>query len=293
MQKSALPKGTVFIAVGATLGALGACVIGWRAMIAWTVNRSARRAAIQGLSAGSDAKSGWGGHGNKRSSGIYKDVAAGSTLSLDALTSSGKPLTAGPRPKKTERASSPNTSSALFFSPTAGPGMQSTSNRSSTYLPAGYYASPSAQAAGGAQNTTIGGLSAGYRPSSHLSPSPPVSPGLPPTSRDSLRPGAGSPGRRVPSRSTDGHASSSRDSFVPASRDGPVSGQNSTFGGSALPAASGAGALYSQPSSSSLMVGLGGSGVGGHDDRLPGSRAPSTYLDDLFESHGAGPRERF
>ena len=45
--------------------------------------------------------------------------------------------------------------------------------------------------------------------------------------------------------------------------------------------------LYSQTSSSSLAVG------NGHDSSLPGSRAPSAYLEDLFENHGNGPRERF
>jgi len=37
-----------------------------------------------------------------------------------------------------------------------------------------------------------------------------------------------------------------------------------------------------------LMVGIGGNG-----ENLPGSRAPSAYLEDLFEHHGNGPRERY
>ena len=34
---------------------------------------------------------------------------------------------------------------------------------------------------------------------------------------------------------------------------------------------------------------MGGSSV----SDLPGSRAPSAYLEELFDNHGVGPRERF
>jgi hypothetical protein len=40
MQKSSLPEGTFFIAVGAVLAFLGAGVLLWRLLVAWSINRS-------------------------------------------------------------------------------------------------------------------------------------------------------------------------------------------------------------------------------------------------------------
>ena len=139
---------------------------------------------------GSDLKSStWGGgtstgyhpvHGG----GHYKDYN-GSAMSLDALTKSGKqakPHFQGAAGHDIKRESTPP--AGLFFSPTAQAGTQVQNNRASSYLPAGYYASPSAQPAGGAAATTIGGSLAPYARHSTIAPSPPSSPG-PPNSQGS------------------------------------------------------------------------------------------------------------
>jgi hypothetical protein len=171
--------------------------------------------------------------------------------------------------------------SNLFFSPTAQAAQQRDSSqqykRSSGYMPSGYYASPSSHAAGGNSNIAIGGnLAPGSygntnRYSAASAPSPPSSPGLPPQSRHSNR---GSAGFRASSR--DGLRASSRDGLrAPPSRDGLGSNRNSAY-------------LYTQPSSSSLMVAHQSSA-----SDLAGSRAPSAYLEELFDNHGSGPRERF
>lgn len=305
MQKSSLPEGTVFIVVGGILAFLGACVILWRGMVAYTVNRSVKRAAMASI-AGSDTKTAWGGSSYMPSSkgGFYKDsTGAGSSMSLDALTSSGKPVKTHYKDTETSGRRSP--SSALFFSPTAqatsgAQVMQST--RNSSYLPAGYYASTAAQAP---TATTIGGSLAPYARQSRYE-SPPGSPGLPPTSRgsgtgtsrpgsyaratsrDGLNPRASSrDGLRLPSRDGYGDAHSERNSYVRSSYAGTAQGRSSYA--ERLSTAGGNHGLYAQPSSSSLMVGTGAdSGL-----NLPGSRAPSAYFEDLLDEHGQGPRERF
>ncbi|KAK4546018.1 hypothetical protein LTR36_002155 [Oleoguttula mirabilis] len=268
MQKSSYPEGTVFIAVGAVLAFLGACVLLWRVMVAWSINRSVKRSAMASIR-GSEKNSTWGGSSGHQPAkgGLYKD-GDGSSMSLDALTSTGKPVKPHFREHEVRRESTPP--HGLFFSPTAQPGGGAHNNRNSAYLPAGYYASPSAQAAGGAGSTTIGGSLAPYARHSSYGPSPPDSPGLPPTSRGS------------------GNRGTSRDGLRSA-RDGLASSRNSYLDGT--PRQGHSSALYAQPSSSSLMVGTGGEGHS--SDNLGGSRAPSAYLEDLFENHGSGPRERF
>lgn len=281
MQKSSLPEGTVFIVVGAVLAFLGACVLFWRGLVAWSINRSVKKAAIASIRGSEKASTAWGGSStgyNPVKGGMYKD--AGSNMSLDALNSAGKQIKSPLKGHDTGRASPP---AGLFFSPTAqarestGPRPLSDvmSNRSSTYLPAGYYASPSAQAAGGATATTIGGNLAPYaQRHSTFGHSPPSSPGhtpgtrssggFNPTSRDGLKP----PGSR------DGMGNSARNSYLDAG--GPRPGHSS--------------GLYSAASASSLSPNLNRKPS---SDGLAGSRAPSAYLEDLFENHGNGPRERF
>ncbi|TKA76187.1 hypothetical protein B0A55_03083 [Friedmanniomyces simplex] len=288
MQKSKMPEGTVFIAVGACLAFLGACVLLWRGLVAWSINRSVKRSALASIR-GSEKNSGWGGssgynpvHGN-----LYKDTN-GSSMSLDALTSAGKPVKPHFRDHEIKRESTPP--AGLFFSPTAQAGREVQNNRNSSYLPAGYYASPSAQAAGGAGATTIGGSLAPYARHSVAGISPPSSPGPPPTSRSSATYRATSrDGLRTQSR--DGLRAQSRDGLRGQSRDGYGAGsaRNSYLEG---PRQGHSSALYAQPSSSSLMVGIGGNGYQSGEN-LAGSRAPSAYLEDLFENHGNGPREQF
>ena len=276
MQKATLPEGTVFIAVGAILGFLGFCVVAWRGMVAYAINQSVKKAALASVMA-SDTKGGWPANPFKPSGGFYKQAPDGSSMSLDALTSAGRQMTGVRDKPRVSRNVAPSNGSGLFFSPTAsattgdrvvsGMGMGIPGNRSSNYLPAGYYASPSAQAAGGAQTTTLGSLSPlqarAERGRSMISldqASPPVSPG----------PHARRQGARNSSLAPIGSRDSSRVPSRPTSNLLHPSG------------------LHSQPSNSSLLVG------NGHgEDGLPGSRAPSAYLEDLFENHGNGPRERF
>jgi hypothetical protein len=251
MQHSTLPQGTVFIVVGAVLAFLGACVLFWRALVAWSINRSVKQAAIASVT-GSEKASKNGGY-NPVKGGLYKD--AGSSMSLEALNAAGKPL----KPDTSRKQPPPD---GLFFSPTAHRPMSDAGlggsrplssvmgNRSSTYLPAGYYANTSAQAGGGAGATTIGGNLAPYARNSMYENSPPTTPG---------------------------HTSASRNSYLRAgSRDGLTASRNSYLDAAPRPGYA-SGSHNARPQS---------------NDGLPGSRAPSAYLEDLFDNHGAGPRER-
>jgi hypothetical protein len=271
MQKSDLPDGTVFICVGAILAFFGAAVLVWRGLVAWSLHRSVKRAAMaQNLA---DMKAMSAVPGKKR--GMYNVVNASSTMSLDHLNAApiGKSSkTFAGRPGSTlER--SPST---LFFSPTAGgaAGMRdSMVNRSSSYLPAGYYASGNAAPAAGSPQMHVGGqnpnnLSAlslntpGNRFSARSGVSPPESPSLPPSRGYTRAP---------PSR--DGLSVYNRNSVATLGTPGNTrSGVYSHNGNDNV-------------SQLSLNV-PGGTTVAG-------GRAPSAYLDDLFENHGAGPRERF
>lgn len=256
MQHSSLPQGTVFIVVGAVLAFLGACVLFWRALVAWSINRSVKQAAIASI-AGNDKGKTWGGSSsgyNPVKGGLYKD--AGSNMSLEALNAAGKPL-------KTEASRKAPPPDGLFFSPTAhnrlsdaGLGSRPVSqvmggNRSSTYLPAGYYANSAAQAGGGAGATTIGGNLAPYARNSTYENSPPTTPGH--------------------------TGNASRNSYLRASRDGLGGSRNSYLDPSPRPGHTSA-SYNTQPRS---------------NDGLPGTRAPSAYLEDLFDNHGSGPQERF
>ena len=235
MYKSSLPEGTVFICVGAALALIGAMIIAWRGFLAWSVHRSVKRAANAQMAKydGKDPLMGL------KKQGPYMNPGPGSTLSLEQI--------------KTKRRASgykAHTSQTnLFFSPTAGAGMQSQGNRGSGYLPAGYYATGNAAPAGGAGTTHIGGgvptsninsgngryseargHSAGNSRRSSRGPTPPHSPMLPPSR-----------------------------------------GAESLYNGSRLSTQG----LMGQPSNnslSSLSVG-------------PQGRAPSAYLEELFESH--------
>ena len=131
MQKSQLPEGTVFICVGALLGFLGCCVLAWRGMVAWSLHRSVRKAAAS-QSVNSSFKSMMlrpPGGANFYGAGL------GSSVSLDKLSgmkSGGRMDSCYNRSPvaKADRRS-------LFFSPTAGAGLNTTNtaSRSSTYLP--------------------------------------------------------------------------------------------------------------------------------------------------------------
>ncbi|RMY59439.1 hypothetical protein D0863_11929 [Hortaea werneckii] len=329
MQKSNYPEGTVFIAVGAVLAFLGACVLVWRGMVAWSINRSVKKAAMASIRGASEKPSAFGGSstsgyqpvgggggkgGGGGGGGIYQDTAYGSSMSLDALTSAGKPLKApgahfrdGDR-KRDSSVPPPG----LFFSPTAqaaggaGAGARE-SMRNSQMLPAGYYASPSAQAGGGAGSMTIGGdhkasTLAPYARQSSYNASPPESPSNNPYRHSGVPAGAAG-GARASSHdrgrlraSRDGYgASSARNSYFD-----PASARHSSY----LDPGAATGAhrnsrhsgIYGQQqagSRGSLAVGGGGGRQSRHASRddLGGSRAPSAYLEDLFD-HSTGMQER-
>lgn len=282
MQKSSMPEGTVFIAVGAVLAFLGATVLLWRGMVAWSINRSVKRRSALDMT-GSEKSSRWGGGGggSGNKSAYSKEYDMGSSMSLDALTSSGKPIRNSTFPEENKRQTTAPPA-GLFFSPTAHVSNRASSanldqNRSSSYLPAGYYASPSAEAGAGRNSTTIGGSLAPYARNSTVNPSPPNSPGLP-NSRSTSNYYSSAAGHPT---SRDGLRNGSREGLrAPPSRDGYSSQRNS-------------GVLYTQPSNSSLMVGTGAGNTRASSEYLGGQRAPSAVLDELFENHGNGPRERF
>lgn len=267
MQKSDLPDGTVFICVGAILGFFGASVLVWRMLVAWSLHRSVKRAAqAQNLA---DIKSMSAVPGNKR--GMYNVVGANSTMSLDHLAAAPIGKSKSTKPFAQAPGGTPPNNSSLFFSPTAGgpPGIRdSVANRSSNYLPAGYYAAGNSAAAAGSPMTHIGGnLSAhnlhspGNRFSSRSGISPPESPSLPPS--------RGGYARAPPSR--DGFSGYNRNSI--ATLGTPGNTRSGVYGNST-------------ENMSQISLGVpGGNAAGG--------RAPSAYLEDLFENHGTGSRERF
>lgn len=268
MQKSTLPDGTVFICVGAVLAFLGAAVLAWRGLVAWSLHRSVKRAAAaQNLA---DLKAMSAVPGKKR--GMYNVVGASSNLSLDHLSAAPTGTSKPPKPFASNPAGTPpKAASSLFFSPTAGgsTGLRD-ANRSSSYLPAGYYAPGNAQAASGSPMTHVGGQAP------HLSTNSLASPG----NRYSTRSGISPPGSPSlpPSRGYD---------RAPPSRDGiSIYNRNSV---ATLGTPVHRGSVYSQehfnPSQLSLNVPGGNTAQGG--------RAPSAYLEDLFENHGNDPNQRY
>lgn len=212
LQQSAAVDGTVFIAVGSVIGGIALTVLIWRALVAYSLRRSAA-AAIPvysqlepktGLSrppstffgapgsgtVGGNANSGrktpsilgFGSSNNgppAGSGGIYGLSGAGSVLSLDQLTSSGRTVNAA-RPGGVPGASFHG---SAFYSPTAD--VMSASNaanglmpmaavgsRSTTYLPAGFYG---IQGSGSGASSSTGNLTARY-PSQIGSPQRSASP---------------------------------------------------------------------------------------------------------------------
>ena len=271
MQTSNLPNGTVFICVGAILAFFGVGVLVWRGLVAWSLHRSVKRAALaQNLADLKDMSALPGG----RKRGMYNAVGANSTMSLDHLSGAPTGTSRPPKPFASTTTNTPPKSNSLFFSPTAGgsTGLRdSVVNRSSQYLPAGYYASGNAQAAQGSPMTHVGGAGAGPHLSTHSLAmpgnrysarsgiSPPESPSLPPSRGYDRAP---------PSR--DGLSIYNRNSVATP---GSPTGRAGVYG-------------HDHGSASQLSLNVpGGSTTGG--------RAPSAYLDDLFEEHGNGQRERF
>ncbi|KAF2196143.1 hypothetical protein GQ43DRAFT_343191, partial [Delitschia confertaspora ATCC 74209] len=257
MQKSTLPDGTVFICVGAALGAFMGAILIWRALVAWSLARSVKRAAVaQNLA---DMKAMTANPTKKR--GLYNAVSASSTMSFDHLSGVPAGTSRPPKPFSSHGISStppkhPSTTS-LFFSPTAGgaAAMRDPGSRSSNYLPAGYYAASSAQPLSGspvarhhAGHSSLSLNTPGYRLSHRSGISPPASPSLP------------------PSRGTAGYYDSR-----PSQSRGGDSAYNVNRN-----------SIATLGNASSLSLNIPGGTT------VPGGRAPSAYLEDLFESHGGG-----
>ncbi|KAG9241438.1 hypothetical protein BJ878DRAFT_536528 [Calycina marina] len=181
MQTSSLPEGTVFIVVGAILGFFAMSVLLWRMLVAWSLHRSVKRAAMQ--------------QSRAMEKPIFRSSAAPFYKYKDHESSSNL----GPTGKKTtvkadKRASvaAPAISNAsLFFSPTAGAagaGSAGAGNRGSNYLPAGYYAAGASQAGNGQGQTHINNHNSismsnmlprdRYERTRSVEPSPPVSPDM-------------------------------------------------------------------------------------------------------------------
>jgi hypothetical protein len=129
MQRSSLPEGTVFICVGAILGAFGAAILVWRGIVACLLHRSVERAALAQQSANEKATF------PAPPAPFYKYTDRESSVSL-----AGAPAGRGTR--RTNRGPIPSATpsqSNLFFSPTA-PSLGGAGNRDSRFLPSGFYA---------------------------------------------------------------------------------------------------------------------------------------------------------
>ncbi|KAN0089855.1 hypothetical protein V8E51_018434 [Hyaloscypha variabilis] len=184
MQQSSLPDGTVFIVVGAILGFMAMSVLLWRGLVAWSLHRSVKRAALAQHTAMSDTKTLF--RPGPPQPQFYKYSDRESTMSVGAMG------------HKSSRKANKNTSTAgvgagastsnLFFSPTAGAATAglAAGNRGSNYLPSGYYAAGAAQAGGGQSHIPLGhhtsaslstfSQTQGYPRASRMGETPPDSP---------------------------------------------------------------------------------------------------------------------
>ncbi|GKT40842.1 uncharacterized protein ColSpa_01023 [Colletotrichum spaethianum] len=132
MHRSSAPQGTVFIAVGAILGAFGLGILIWRGIVACLLHRSVARAANAQHLANDKASF------PAPPAQFYKYTDRESTPSLVPNAGRGVRRTQrGPIPSATPSQSN------LFFSPTAAGGgnnNNSTNARDSRFLPSGFYA---------------------------------------------------------------------------------------------------------------------------------------------------------
>ncbi|KAF9881047.1 csi2 protein-like protein [Colletotrichum karsti] len=132
MHRSTAPQGTVFIAVGAILGAFGLGILVWRGIIACLLHRSVARAANAQHIANDKASF------PAPPAQFYKYTDQESTPSLGANGRGVRRTQRGPIPSATPSQSN------LFFSPTAagggGGGNNRDSVRDSRFLPSGFYA---------------------------------------------------------------------------------------------------------------------------------------------------------
>ncbi|KAI0852256.1 hypothetical protein F5Y00DRAFT_192015 [Daldinia vernicosa] len=171
MQPSSVPEGTVFIAVGAILGAFGVAVLIWRAVVACLLHRSVKKAALAQQLANDKATF------PSQPPPFYKytdQEASSASLGNGGSGRGVRRTTRGPIPSQTPSQSN------LFFSPTA-PTTAGGGNRESRFLPSGFYAAGAGSPQGHSHNISLTNL----RPDSHGHPrplghTPPESPSLAP-----------------------------------------------------------------------------------------------------------------
>ncbi|KAL0943793.1 Vacuolar membrane protein [Colletotrichum truncatum] len=130
MHRSSAPQGTVFIAVGAILGAFGLGILIWRGIVACLLHRSVARAANAQHVANDKASF------PAPPAQFYKYTDRESTPSLVPNGRGVRRTQRGPIPSATPSQSN------LFFSPTAAGGGNNNrdSVRDSRFLPSGFYA---------------------------------------------------------------------------------------------------------------------------------------------------------
>lgn len=190
MQHSSAPDGTVFIAVGAILGAFGLGVLLWRAIVGFLLHRSVERAARaqheENAKAGFPAPRApfYSDHPSNRSLPAAGGAGAGAGGAAAAAA-------AGRGVRRTNRGPTPSgnpSQSNLFFSPTAATNNNAAgANRSSAFLPSGFYAAGTSSPGGGPTHDHSISLT-NLRPDSYyanasrhtLNPSPPETPPFPP-----------------------------------------------------------------------------------------------------------------
>ncbi|ETS80378.1 hypothetical protein PFICI_07907 [Pestalotiopsis fici W106-1] len=161
MQTSSLPEGTVFIAVGSILGAFGIAILIWRAVVACLLHRSVKRAALAQHLA--NDKMAIPGPTTAPFYQQYKDHESKGSLGATAAVAAGRGV------RRTNRGPVPSSTPSqtnLFFSPTAG-NAGNGGNRSSTFLPSGFYA---ANQGAGQQSHGHSISMSDLRPESHGSP---------------------------------------------------------------------------------------------------------------------------
>ena len=176
MKPNSVPEGTFFIAVGAILGAVGAAILVWRAVIACLLHRSVKKAALAQTIANDKAAF------PAPPAPFYKYTDHESSLSLGQSGAAGRGV------RRTQRGPVPSSTPSqtnLFFSPTA-PGANTNGNRESRFLPSGFYAA--SQQAGNQNSISMSNL----RPDSRgharaVGHSPPESPGLMPHHNNNSR----------------------------------------------------------------------------------------------------------
>ncbi|TLS27189.1 hypothetical protein PpBr36_05569 [Pyricularia pennisetigena] len=163
MQRSNLPQGTVFIAVGAILGAFGLTVLMWRAVIACLLHRDVERAAAAQHMATTNKAAAFPAppppfYKSYNDSGSNPNLLSSNTGLNSAGPGPGAPgqfssASLGRGVRRTNRGPTPSatpSASNLFFSPTAAPGQAgSGSNRDSRFLPSGFYAAGAGQSSPG------------------------------------------------------------------------------------------------------------------------------------------------